>query len=71
MSGSIYSDGSYLESNPGWHAEDSPWKAQQVLRMLKQHDIHPAAPLPRSAAAPARFFDSCRCSLPEAEVFRV
>ena len=41
MSRSIYSDGSYLESNPGWHAEDSPWKAQQVLRMLKQHDIHP------------------------------
>jgi predicted TPR repeat methyltransferase len=41
MSGSIYSDGSYLESNPGWHVEDSPWKAQQVLRMLKQHDIHP------------------------------
>lgn len=41
MSRSIYSDGSYLASNPGWHAEHSPWKAQQVLRMLKQHDIHP------------------------------
>jgi SAM-dependent methyltransferase len=41
MSGSIYSDGSYLKSNPGWHVEDSPWKAQQVLRMLQQHDIHP------------------------------
>ena len=41
MSGTMYSDGRYLESNPGWHTEDSPWKAQQVLRMLKQHDIHP------------------------------
>jgi hypothetical protein len=41
MSGSIYSDGSYLKSNPGWHVEDSPWKAQQVLRMLQRHDIHP------------------------------
>jgi SAM-dependent methyltransferase len=41
MTGSIYDDGSYLESNPGWHAEDSPWKAQQVLRMLQQHHIRP------------------------------
>jgi predicted RNA methylase len=41
MSGTMYSDGRYLESNPGWHTEDSPWKAQQVLRMLRQHDIHP------------------------------
>ena len=41
MSGSIYSDGSYLKSNPGWHVEDSPWKAQQVLRMLQQHNINP------------------------------
>jgi predicted TPR repeat methyltransferase len=41
MSRSIYSDGSYLESNPGWHAEDSPWKARQVLRMLEQHRIRP------------------------------
>jgi SAM-dependent methyltransferase len=41
MSGSIYSDGSYLKSNPGLHVEDSPWKAQQVLRMLQQHNINP------------------------------
>ncbi len=41
MSGSIYSDGSYLKSNPGWHVEDSPWKAQQVLRMLQLHNINP------------------------------
>jgi predicted RNA methylase len=41
MCGSIYSDGSYLNSNPTWHVEDSPWKAQQVLRMLQQHDIRP------------------------------
>jgi SAM-dependent methyltransferase len=41
MSGPIYSDGSYLNSNPTWHVEDSPWKAQQVLRMLQQHDIRP------------------------------
>lgn len=41
MDASIYSNGSYLKSNPGWHVEDSPWKAQQVLRMLGQHNICP------------------------------
>jgi SAM-dependent methyltransferase len=41
MGASIYNNGSYLKSNPGWHAEDSPWKAQQVLRMLGQHNIRP------------------------------
>ena len=43
MSQSIYEDGSYLQANPGWHVEDSPWKAQQVLRMLRQHSINPQA----------------------------
>jgi SAM-dependent methyltransferase len=38
---SIYSDGSYLATNPTWHVEDSPWKARQVLRMLAQHQLHP------------------------------
>ena len=52
MSGSIYSDGSDRKSNPGWHVEDSPWKAQQVLRMLQRHDIHPG--VTESAVAPAR-----------------
>lgn len=30
----IYRDGTYLRNNQGWHVEDSPWKAQQVLTML-------------------------------------
>jgi SAM-dependent methyltransferase len=41
MDPSIYSNGRYLKSNPGWHVEDSPWKAQQVFRMLGQHNIRP------------------------------
>ena len=36
-----YQDGHYLEQNPTWHVEDSPWKARQVLKMLSRHDLRP------------------------------
>ena len=37
----IYTSGEYLEKNPAWHVEESPWKAKQVLRMLAQSHLHP------------------------------
>lgn len=37
----IYQDGRYLAKNPLWHAEESPWKAKQILRMMKQNQIVP------------------------------
>lgn len=37
----IYKDNTYLSSNPTWHAEDSPWKAKQVIKMIKLHSIKP------------------------------
>lgn len=37
----IYLNGSYLEKNPGWHIEESPWKVKHILRMLKRHDLLP------------------------------
>lgn len=37
----LYTDGGYLEKNETWHTEDSPWKANQVLRLLKQNQITP------------------------------
>jgi hypothetical protein len=40
---SIYQSGEYLEKNPSWHAADSPWKAAQVLKMIRKQDLHPAA----------------------------
>lgn len=36
-----YRDGTYLGSNPSWHAEDSAWKARQVLGMLRRHGVAP------------------------------
>lgn len=38
----IYTDGTYLRNNPGWHVDDSPWKAKHVARMLERHAIVPA-----------------------------
>ena len=35
----LYTSGDYLEKNPDWHTEESPWKAAQVLRMLAQHQL--------------------------------
>src|SRR5947209_3440196 len=37
----LYLDGKYLAKNPGWHVEESPWKAKQVLRMLRQNHLAP------------------------------
>ena len=38
----IYESGTYLSHNPTWHEEDSPWKAQQIDRMLQRNKIAPA-----------------------------
>jgi len=37
----IYRDGSYLKQKPSWHAEESPFKVRQILRMLKQQNLAP------------------------------
>ncbi len=39
---SIYEDGTYLSENPSWHIEDSYWKSNQIIRMLKKNRINPA-----------------------------
>src|SRR4051794_23494438 len=37
----IYTDGEYLQKNPQYHVEDSPWKAKQILKMLAKQQLHP------------------------------
>lgn len=37
----IYVNGTYLAKNPSWHVEESPWKAQQILRMLRRNHLTP------------------------------
>ena len=41
MTGQRYIDNSYRRQNPRWHAEDSPWKAEQILAMLAKHRLEP------------------------------
>jgi cyclopropane fatty-acyl-phospholipid synthase-like methyltransferase len=40
-SAEMYSGGKYLERNPSWHVEDSPWKARQILKMLDRNQLSP------------------------------
>jgi hypothetical protein len=37
----IYTDGTYLQNNPDWHVDDSPWKARHIATMLERHGIVP------------------------------
>jgi SAM-dependent methyltransferase len=41
MEATIYTDGTYLRNNPGWHADDSAWKAGHVAAMLARHGLAP------------------------------
>lgn len=37
----IYSSGKYLDKHPTWHVEISQPKAQNILRMMQQANLHP------------------------------
>jgi hypothetical protein len=37
----LYTDGEYLSQNPTWHVEDSPWKAEQILKILRRNQLKP------------------------------
>lgn len=43
MRESIYVSGDYLLKNPTWGVEDSPWKAEQVLKMIRRNNLAPAS----------------------------
>lgn len=36
---SIYTDRTYLEHNPTWHQEDSPWKAAKIQALLRRNGV--------------------------------
>jgi SAM-dependent methyltransferase len=39
----LYTEGEYLRQNPGWHADDSPWKAGQVRSILARNKLQPGS----------------------------
>ena len=38
---SIYTSGDYLATTETWHTEDSPWKANQILKIITDAEIQP------------------------------
>lgn len=41
MSEKMYTNGEYLEKNPTWHVEESPWKAKQILKIINRNHLQP------------------------------
>lgn len=37
----VHINGEYLRRNPSWHVEHSPWKAENLRRMLQKHKLTP------------------------------
>ncbi|MBI3560683.1 MAG: class I SAM-dependent methyltransferase [Gammaproteobacteria bacterium] len=37
----IYTSGEYLETTQTWHVEDSPWKSEQILKIMIKNGLHP------------------------------
>lgn len=35
----VYKDGSYLQKNPTWHVEESPFKVKYILQLLQKNDL--------------------------------
>jgi len=38
---SRYNDGDYLSKNSDWHVQDSPWKAQQIDKIIQRNNLIP------------------------------
>lgn len=37
----IYKSGQYLKNHPDWHEADAPWKAGQILKILRRNALRP------------------------------
>ncbi|WP_173044817.1 class I SAM-dependent methyltransferase [Nitrospira sp. KM1] len=37
----LYTSGKYLETSQSWHAEDSPWKAKQISKVIRDNRLCP------------------------------
>jgi hypothetical protein len=37
----LYTSGAYAAKHPNWHVEESPWKANEIVRLLRRHHLAP------------------------------
>jgi hypothetical protein len=65
---SIYQSGEYLEKNPSWHAADSPWKAGQILKMIRMQNLRPATVCEVGCGA-GEILNHLHAELPETNFF--
>ena len=65
---SMYQSGEYLDKNPHWHAADSPWKAGQILKMIRKQNLHPATVCEVGCGA-GEILNSLHAQLPETDFF--
>lgn len=63
-----YLSGDYLAKNPTWDMEDSPWKAQQIFRLLQRHPLPPAKIVEIGCGAGGVLFE-LRKVFPQSELF--
>ena len=38
----IYRDSTYVAHYPTWHAEDSPWKSKQIMKIMNMNNLKPS-----------------------------
>ena len=38
----IYTNGTYLRHYTTWHEEDSPWKSEQIVKLMKRNHLKPS-----------------------------
>jgi 2-polyprenyl-3-methyl-5-hydroxy-6-metoxy-1,4-benzoquinol methylase len=38
-----YTSREYLNNNPTWHVQDSPWKAKQILKLINRNNLTPSS----------------------------
>jgi SAM-dependent methyltransferase len=41
MFSDLYTTGEYVKNNPDWHVLESPWKTEEIVRMLTRHKLTP------------------------------
>ena len=63
-----YTSEAYLQANPSWDIEDSPWKVDQVVRMMRRHQIAPASIAEIGCGAGA-ILAGLRRHFPDAELY--
>jgi len=68
MSRIMYTEGRYFKKNPTWHAEDSPWKAKQIINILSKNNIYPKSVVEVGCGS-GEILNQLHFSMPEDTIF--